>query len=220
MNRRAIFSVVAALLAACGSPTAPDVRRGPYTLSIPCDTGGAPALRCRAELSCGLYGCGAGVPTGDVTNLVAWSVDDPSVAALTGNGVLVSVNPGTTTLRALFQQGITVRNEQRIGVFAATPPLPLQVLQGYVYDGPTVNDGKVDGALVEITAGLLRGARAVTGVPPPGSGFVYLPGAYSFLDCPVGVMTLRVSKPGYVTMEREVRFPERPVDLQFQLHRE
>jgi len=133
--------------------------------------------------------------------------------------VLVSVNPGKTILRALFQEGITVTSVQRIGVFAGTPPLPLRVLDGYVYDGPTVNDGRIDGALVEITAGLLRGATSITGVPPPDSGFVHILGAYSFLDSPPGVMTLRVSKAGYVTVEKEVRFPGNATDLSVQLHR-
>ena len=219
VSRRLLFAAAVAVMVSCGSPTAPDTRRGPYTLSMLCETAGASPLRCRAVLSCGLYGCAAGVREGDVTNSTSWSVDDPTVAAVTGSGTLVSVNPGKTTLRALLESGITIRTEKRIGVFPGTAPLPLQVAGGYVYDGPTVFDPPLNGALVEITAGLLRGARTSTGVPPPGSGFVAVPGAYWFLDCPAGVMTLRVSKPGYVPVEREIRFPDNLADLQFFLNK-
>jgi hypothetical protein len=127
MKGRLIVLVVIGALAAChGSATARDFRTGPLSLAIECDSVAATTLTCIADLDCGLYGCPAGVPFGNVTNLVAWSVDDPTIAALSGKGVLVSVNPGKTTLRALLQQpGISVPNFQRIGVFAGTPPLPL-----------------------------------------------------------------------------------------------
>jgi hypothetical protein len=152
-----------------------------------------------------------------VTELVSWSVDDPSVAVLTGKGVVVSASPGKTMLHALFQVGITVTNSQRIGVFPGTPPLPLQVLEGFVYRGPTVFDGRIDGAVVEITAGLVQGATSVTGTPPAGSGFVPIPGQYTFLDVPPGALTLRVTT-GRVTVQRDIIFPAaNPADLNFQI---
>ena len=126
-------------------------------------------------------------------------------------------NPGKTNLHALFQDRITVTNSRRIGVFAGTAPLPLQDFQGIVYDGPTPAVGPIDGAAVQITAGLLQGLTAVTGRAP--TGFVVLPGGYYFLDVPPGVMTLRVSHPGYVTLEREIHAPGNPADHNFQLHR-
>lgn len=72
---------------------------------------------------------------------MSWSVDDPTVAVVTGKGVVTAANPGMTTLHALYQQRISVTNSQRIGVFAGTPPLPLQDLGGIVYDGPNPTVG-------------------------------------------------------------------------------
>ena len=225
MKRWPLALVVAGTVAACGgSATAPD-RHGPYTLAILCDTSASTPLTCTANLYCGLYGCEAGVPTGNVTNVVSWSVDDVSVAALTGNGVLISVSPGKTILRAVLQSGsdprrqITLTGSQRIGVFLGTAPLPLSVLSGYVYDGATVLDGRINGALVEVTAGLLQGATSITGIPPAGSGFVSIPGQYNFLDAPPGTMGIRVSAPGYVTVTRDIVFPTSiTADLSVQLH--
>lgn len=216
MRRSTLLLLVAVALSACHeSATTPDDRTGPYSLELHCASG-ATALTCTANMDCGLYGCAAGVPTGNVTSLVSWSVDDSTVAALTGKGVLVSVNPGKTTLRALLQS-ISLMGSQRVGVFSGTPPLPLFELSGVVYEGSTVNDGRVDGALVEVTAGLVQGATAVTGTPPAGSGFSA--GAYTFLDVPPGAMTLRVSKEGYVTVLRDIMFPAgNPADLDFQIH--
>jgi hypothetical protein len=167
-------------------------------------------------MDCGLYGCPSDVPTGDLTNLVSWSVDDPTVAAVIGNGVVTAVNPGKTTLRALYQR-IFGSALQRIGVFAGTAPLPLQDLGGTVYDGPNPTVGPIDGATVQVTAGLLQGLTAVTGRPP--TGLFVSPGGYLFLDVPVGVMTLRVSYPDYATVEREIQVPGNPVDRNFQIQR-
>jgi len=168
-------------------------------------------------MTCGLYGCPSDVPTGDVTALVSWSVDDPAVAVVTGKGLVAAVNPGRTNLHAAYQQRISVTNFQRIGVFAGTAPLPLRELGGVVYDGPSPTVGPIDGATVQITAGLLEGATAVTGRAP--AGLFVSPGGYLFLDVPPGVMTLRVSNPGYVTAEREIRVPGNQSDYNFQIHR-
>ena len=209
---------VAAVLAACGgNATAPDTRTGPLTLELTCDTTGSSPLRCTARMDCGLYGCPSGVPTGDVTSLVSWSVDDPSVAVVTGKGAVTAAGPGKTTLHALFQDRVTLTNSARIGVFAGTAPLPLQDLHGIVYDGPTAAVGPIDGATVQITAGLVQGLTAVTGHAPT-LLFVF-PGEYLFLDVPPDVMRLRVSSPGYVTVEREIHTPGNQADYNFQLHR-
>ncbi|HEX4566099.1 MAG TPA: Ig-like domain-containing protein [Vicinamibacterales bacterium] len=153
-----------------------------------------------------------------MTNLVSWSVDDPTVAVVTGKGVVTAANPGKTTLHgALLQDRITVTNSQRIGVFPGTAPLPLQDVGGIVYDGPSPTVGPIDGATVQITAGLLQGLTAVTGRAP--TGLFVLPGGYLFLDVPAGATTLRVSYPGYVTVEREIQVPGNFVDRNFQIHR-
>jgi Bacterial Ig-like domain (group 2) len=216
--RRVMLLAVAAVVTACGgTATAPDTRTGPLTLEINCETAGSSPLRCTARMLCGLYGCPSDVPTGDLTNLVSWSVDDPTVAVVTGKGLLTAANPGKTNLHAVFQQRITVTNYQRIGVFAGTAPLPLQDLGGIVYDGPNPTVGPIDGAMVQITAGLLQGSTALTGRAP--TGLFVSPGGYLFLDVPAGVMTLRVSYPGYVTVDREIQVPGNPVDRNFQIHR-
>jgi hypothetical protein len=89
-----------------------------------------------------------------------------------------------------------------------------------VYDGPSAPEGLLNGALVEVTAGLLSGATSTTGVAPVGSGFGSITGQYTFIDAPRGAMTLRVSKPGYVTVVRDVVFPSpNPADLNFQMNR-
>jgi hypothetical protein len=152
-----------------------------------------------------------------VTALVSWSVDDPAVAVVTGKGLVTAANPGKTNLHAIFQQRITLTNFQRIGVFAGTAPLPLRELGGVVYDGPNPTVGPIDGATIQITAGLLEGGTAVTGRAP--SGLFVSPGGYLFLDVPPGAMTLRVSNPGYVTVEREIHIPGNQSDYNFQIHR-
>jgi hypothetical protein len=147
-------------------------------------------------------------------------VDDPTVTVATGNGVVTAVNPGKTNLHALFlfQGRIATTNSQRIGVFAGTAPLPLQDLSGSVYDGPTPAVGPIDDATVQITAGLLQGLTTVTDHAP--TVLFVSPGGYLFLDVPPGVMTLRVSHPGYVTVEREIQTPGNQADYNFQLYRQ
>jgi hypothetical protein len=149
-----------------------------------------------------------------VTNLASWSVADPTVAVVTGKGLVTAANPGKTNLQAALQ---TVTNYVRIGVFAGTAPLPLYDIGGTVYDGPDPTVGRIDGATVQIRLGLLNGQTAVTGQAP--AGLFVMPGGYLFPDVPAGAMTLRVSYPGYVPVEREIQIPGNPVDRNFQIHR-
>jgi hypothetical protein len=206
MRVRVIFAAAwAVAILACGGrpPGAPTVDRSEADLYLRCGVPTATSLMCTAFLSCWLYGCPGGLVPGDVTEDSQWSVDDAAVATVTGKGVVVSRSPGKTSIRAIFRgdkifhDAVSATATQQIAVYPGTAPLVLFTRYGSVYEGPARNEAPVNGALVEVIAGLAQGTTAVTGPP-------LIAGGYALKDIPDGVMTLRVSKIGYVTVVREI----------------
>jgi hypothetical protein len=201
------LAIECVFLAACGStPTAPDGRNGSPVILVRCETGSASALGCVAPVACSLYPCQPGTPA-DVTATATWTTDDPLVARVTGPGTVVSVGLGNTVVRAV-SSGIG-EGSRPVSVFTGTAPLPTFGLQGTVYEGATWTDGKIDGAVVEVILGLVNGRTATTGARPvPMPGFFApgpaAPGLYIINGVPPGAIRLRVTKDGYVPVERDV----------------
>lgn len=200
------------LIAGCGSPMAPDARRGYVALRMTCDSSGARPLRCYATTYCtGLYSCPDPAAEGrDVTATTEWSVDDPSVGRVAAAGVFEAVGTGSTVIRAHFagiQAGDTY---QPAAVIDGAALQPTWELYGAVYEaGKTVASGPIDGAHVEIVDGPFAGRSATTGVapalPPGYLGPFGGPGGYRILGLPAGTYTLAVSAAGYAEQRRVVR---------------
>jgi hypothetical protein len=187
---------VLALATGCGStPTAPSDRFGSPAILLRCNSGSASALNCTAPVSCSLYPCRPGVPT-DVTGIATWTTDDPSVARVTGPGVIVAAGPGNTVVRAT-SAGVS-EGFQYVAVFAGTAPLPTFRLQGIVYEGPTSNDGKIDGAIVEVIEGLIAGRTATSGAPP-----AVVPGFPAPGPAAPGLFIINGMPPGHSSPSRE-----------------
>jgi hypothetical protein len=211
-----------ALTARCGgAPTAPD-RYGNPLILLTCPSGTATSLTCTGPVTCDGSGCRPGTPT-DVTATATWTTDDPSVARVTGPGTLVAAGPGYTMVRAAAS-GVS-SGFHPIGVFAGTPPLPVFGLQGTVREGTPPNDVKIDGATIEVLDGLVAGRIAHSGAPSdaiPGFPFPTAPGLYRINGVPPGTIRLRVTKEGYLPMERDVAFVfvGGPGTVDFQLQRQ
>src|SRR3954451_17923792 len=76
-----------------GTATAPDERHGSPVIIVRCESGSASALMCTAPVSCsGLYPCQPGTPA-DVTATATWTTDDPTIAEVTGVGIVAAVAP-------------------------------------------------------------------------------------------------------------------------------
>jgi hypothetical protein len=144
---------------------------------------------------------------------------------VTGPGVIVAAGPGNTVVRAT-SAGVS-EGFQYVAVFTGTAPLPTFRLQGIVYEGPTSNDGKIDGAIVEVIEGLIAGRTATSGAPPavvpgfPAPGPA-APGLFIINGMPPGTVRLRVKKDGFVPVERDVTFTFAggPATVNFQLQRQ
>ena len=213
-----------ALTTRCGStPTAPDNRYGSPLILVRCETGSASALNCTAPVGCSLYPCQPGTPA-DITATATWTTDDPSVAKVTGPGILVPVGPGNTVVRAATS-GVG-GGSHSVAVFTGTAPLPTFGLQGTVHEGATPNDVKIDGATIQVIDGLIAGRIATSGAPPAGiPGFSSpptRPGLFIINGVPPGTIRLRVRKEGYVPVERDVTstFAGGPGNVDFQLQRQ
>lgn len=197
-----------ALTARCGgAPTAPERYENPLIL-VTCGRGTAASLHCTALVPCASGSCRPGTPP-DVTATATWTTDDPSVARVTGPGALVAVGPGYTTVRAAYA-GIS-GGAHSLAVFAGTPPLPVFALQGSVREGTAPSDPKIDGATIEVLDGLIAGRTARSGMPAdavPGLSLppISAPGLFRIEGVPPGTMRLRVTKDGYLPVERDVTF--------------
>jgi hypothetical protein len=198
---------VAVLVGGCGgSPTAPE-RHGPITVGISCTPIDGRYTACRATVSCGLYGCYPGTPP-DLTATATWTSDDPSIMRITAAGMLEAVAPGDTVVRA--SHPLAGSGSWPISVFRGTAPLPTFGLFGVVSDGSDPARPPLNGATVVVLNGLRGQQMQVSGVPPsflPG----YWPpspsfpsGFYMFFGLPRDTYRVRVSKPGYVTQERDI----------------
>jgi hypothetical protein len=144
---------------------------------------------------------------------------------VTGPGILVSVGPGNTVVRASVS-GVS-EGFHAVAVFTGTAPLPTFGLQGLVHEGATPNDGRIDGATVEVIQGLITGRSATSGAPPAVVAGFFAPGPASpglFIinGVPPGTLRLRVRKEGYVPVERDVTFTFAggPGSVNFQLQRQ
>ena len=112
-----------------------------------------------------------------------------------------------------------------VAVFAGTPPLPVFGLQGTVREGAPPNDLKIDGATIEVLDGPIAGRTAHSGAPGdaiPGFPPISAPGLYRINGMPPGTTRLRVTKEGYLPMERDVTFEflGGPGTVDFQLQRQ
>jgi hypothetical protein len=161
----------------------------------------------------------------DVTAIARWTTDDPSVARITGPGILAAVGPGNTVVR-VSSPGVS-EGFRSVAVFTETAPLPTFGLQGIVHEGATTNDGRIDGATIEVIEGLVTGRIATSGAAPavipgffaPGPAS---PGLFIINGVPPGTVRLRVTKEGYVPLERDVTFTFAggPGIVNFQLQRQ
>jgi len=214
---RVIVLVLAATSFSCDSkdsPTAP-TRGGVSFLMIDCDTSGA----CNARAVCAGFYCGPGTPE-DVTAEAEWTSVDPSVVRMLSPGRLQAVRPGDTFLKVTWSSAY---GQQTVSVFPGTPPLPTYFIWGDAFEtGKTPGTGLLDGAVIEILTGPLKGRRTVTGGPqyaPPGfgTGAPASPGRYTIYGVPPGVHRLRVSKTGFKTQETEVSFESGTPQASFEM---
>ena len=203
---RGCVVAIAVSFAACDSPTRPETRRGIEGIVIRCDVPPADPLICTARSTCALYPC-PGQPS-DITQLATWTSADPAVVVLTAPGVVHATGVGNSFVTAeRLGHGSSWRT---IVVLPNMPPLPTFEIDGSVYrSGMTVAAGPIQGAVVEITNGLVAGRTATTGVPPaPVPGFPSLssesPGYYRFYGIPPGTYRLRVTKDGFASQEQTV----------------
>jgi hypothetical protein len=209
-NPRVWFFVALTLPAvACGStPTEPE-RHGIPQVTIACTVASDTATVCRAPIGCALYPCASGTPS-DVTQTADWKADDPSVATVVGPGIVLSVGVGNTVLRVAWKDtSFTTTYFIPIAVFNGTAPLPTYEYEGTIYDGGGPPRTPLNGASVEILAGLVAGRQTISGnqpdffpgatIPPP------IAGHYAFFGIPSGTYRLRVSKPGFVTQEVDTK---------------
>ena len=225
MRRLRIALVLAAVGAAlanvsCGStPTSPD-RHGPITVTVQCEPASAQLTRCRAPVSCGLYGCYPGTPD-DLTSRATWTVENAAVARIVAPGQVEAVGPGDTVVRA--SDASVGEGSTPVSVFPGTAPLPTLILTGSVADGSIAAHPPLDGATVQILDGLVAGRIATSGVAPPfmpgywGPTGFFRSGDYEFFGIPKGTYTVRVSRPGYVTQQRAITIGSTPT--QFVLER-
>ena len=218
-----MFAVILASFATagCGStPTAPE-RHGPISIWILCEAGTPPFTTCRAPVFCTLYPCAAGTPT-DITTSGTWTSDDPAIVRIAAPGLLEAVSLGDTVVRVALPP---VGGELRpVSVFPGTPPLPTWEIAGTVYDGSVTPRVPLDGATVEVLTGIVAGWKAISGVEPPAKpGFpgwsVQFPrGHYEIRGVPSFPYSVRASRPGYVSQEREI--PGTSYSLDFVLQRD
>jgi hypothetical protein len=210
--------------ARCGdTPTAPERYANPLIV-VRCTTASASSLNCTAPVHCSQDPCRPGTPT-DVTASATWTTDDPLVARLTGPGTLAAVGTGYTTVRAVTP-GVSA-GFAAVAVFAGTPPLPVFGLQGTIRQGTPPNDVKIDEATIEALDGLVAGRIAHSGAPPvdvPGFAFPgpSAPGLYIINGVPPGTTRLRVTKEGFLPVERDVTFTflGGPGTVDFELQRQ
>ncbi len=211
----AAFATIALLVAACGNPSGASCTdqygRGSTQIDyvgVQCSTTGN-VLQCQATASINpneLY-VYCPPPSQDVTTAATWSADDATVLRVTAQGTFAAVGVGDTVVRAIWNN---IRSYGRpVSVFPGTAPLlTVEIIGSVSLAGQTPAMGGINGALIEVLDGLVAGRSTTSGtVPPVLPGFVVWygsPGGYAFFGVPSGVYTLRVSKPGYVTQERQV----------------
>ena len=203
--RAAVLGI--SVLAACGSPTAPDQRTGPITVTISCTPKDARTTTCSASVSCGLYGCLPNTPA-DATSTSTWTSENPSIVRVVSAGIVEAVAPGDTVIRT--SHPLAGDGSRSISVFPGTAPLATSVLAGSVVDGSDPARPPLNGATVQILTGLVAGKTAVSGVPPPFLPGFWEPspnfpaGSFDIFGVPQDTYRLRVAKAGYGTQERDV----------------
>jgi hypothetical protein len=154
-----------------------------------------------------------------VTQSATWTIGDTGVLRLVAPGVFSAAAGGDTFIRATWQ-GIDSAMIS-VSVFRSTPPVQTIEIDGVVYPaGLTRTTGAID-VRVEIVDGPAAGRSATTGVPSP-----LLPGyllsnvssgSYRLYGVPFGTFTLRATKDGYVTQQRQVSMPADALAFDFQL---
>jgi hypothetical protein len=212
----------------CGSPTTPCVDqygRGNTMLNdvaVHCASDGV-------QLDCGAQADIAGLyvycPQQQVVTTEAqWLVGDSAIVATVAPGVFTAVSPGHTFIHAVWQR-IDSGNTP-VAVFAGTPLVMTGQISGHVSESGQA--APIDGAVVEVTNGLIAGTTSTSGVRPPSvpgyADYVFQgPGFYLIEGMPSGTYHLRITKSGYVSQERDVTLgvpngaaggPTAPVDFQ------
>jgi hypothetical protein len=197
--------------ASCGgsTPVSPD-RHGTPQVYLVCTVASGTTTACRAPIECDLYPCASGTPS-DVTQLAEWRTDDPTVATISGPGIVTSAGIGHTVLRVAWKASdfFTTTYFIPIAVFSGTAPLETYEFEGNIFDGGGAPRTPLNGASVEILTGLVAGRQTTSGsqpdffpgatIPPPVAGH------YAFFGIPSGTYRLRVSKPGFVTQEVDTK---------------
>ena len=191
MRLSAITGAVVIAIAgiACGSPTEPDPRFTPAVgtptsmLLRPCEYG-AQTATCRVDARWGdMYST-----TLDVTNSATWTSSADTIVHVDRRGVLSARGPGEANIIVTYE-GCTLTSTFR--VLAEGPPW-------WLLRGPSVElhvevlderGARLDGVLVEITAGVGAGTQAVS----DGAGRAIFRG-----EAGCGPITVRGTKDGYV----------------------
>jgi hypothetical protein len=211
-GRLAALIVLSLGLVSCdeGSPVGPE-RYGVPFLIVQCLPQSAVTLGCTARVSCSLYPCRPNLPT-DATRDATWTVQDPGILQGESPGRFSAVGIGHTVVEAWFG---STSGRKSVSVFAGLPPQPTFEIRGHVYElGKSAAEGQIPGARVEVVEGLLQGTSVTTGEQPPLTpGFVdtpLSPGTFRLVSVPPGRYLLRISKPGYLSQDREVSAGEAP----------
>jgi hypothetical protein len=193
-----ISPVLAMLMAGCsGNPTSPSVPDDYSTVSrfIDSDTNPPLSIGCQEELEG--YQCWARMMSGedsqtDVTDDATWLTSDTRIATVNSRGFVVVLKPGEVAVRAKYQ-GLTGTAIMRV------QPGGLQryyrALSGFVRDAET--QAKLGGVAVKIVNGPNTGRTTTT----------HDDGAYQLYDLEIGTFTVRFTKPGYATAERQFFLP-------------
>lgn len=183
-----VLSVVVVFTAACagdtpGSPSDVDQSRAP-SITVSCPEFGE-SSRCTA------YAAAADTAQ-DVTGLASWSTSDPSIATVNSTGLVSIHATGEVGIRAAYQGvagSLLVWAVPGQGLYGTSRTLTGAVLG---------MNGRIPDVLLEILDGPNAGRRTTTTSE----------GRYSMADLHDGRFTVRLSKPGYLTVEYVFAIPQ------------